>query len=208
MLARALFAVVGIAACVQTAAGAENENGRESPDATAVSAITAVRSAIPQAPVEPWIHHKMDATVRAKLEAGFELAVQRVRELGSCADLFDRLGADGLEMLRTGLYLQVSDYYHEIVVCGRDPASSSRGGSILGYTKVGGAPTWICRHFGRISTEAAAITILHEALHHAGLTERPADRLAMTSVEITEMVANQCGFTSSSLTARGTSADP
>jgi hypothetical protein len=80
------------------------------------------------------------------------------------------------------------------LVCGRDPAANSRGADILAYTKVGGTPTWICRNFARISIESAAVAVIHEALHHAGLEERPHDRLAMSSVEITDMVKDKCGF--------------
>ena len=47
---------------------------------------------------------------------------------------------------------------------------------------------------GRPAAETAAVAVIHEALHHAGLTEAPHDRLAMTSIEITEMVEDACGF--------------
>jgi hypothetical protein len=136
----------------------------------------------------------MAPNVRAKLEAGFDLAVERVREIAACRDLFTQLGEDGIEMLKTGLYLPVRSYRHEVVVCGRDPATNSRGADILAYTKVGGTPTWVCRNFARISVETAAIAVIHEALHHAGLNEWPRDRTAMSSVEISEMVERQCGF--------------
>ena len=112
----------------------------------------------------------------------------------ACSDLFARLGADGIQTLRTGLYLAPHSYLHEIMVCGRDPLSDSRGAENLGYTMVGGSPTWICRNFARVSNEVAAIAVIHEALHPAGLDEWPHDRMAMSSIEITEMVANECGF--------------
>ena len=126
--------------------------------------------------------------------AGFRLAVERVREIPACAGLFARLGADPVDTLTTGLYLPPHSYLHEIVVCGRDPISDSRGAENLSYTVVGGSPTWICRNFARVSNETAAITVIHEALHHAGMTEWPSDRLAMTSEEITRMVKKACGF--------------
>ena len=37
------------------------------------------------------------------------------------------------------------------------------------------------------------MTLLHEALHHAGLTEKPADPDGMTAREIDGMVNNVCG---------------
>jgi len=93
---------------------------------TSVAAVAVVGTVQPAVPIEPWIHHKMGPGVRARLEAGFDLAIERVSEIGACADLFTRLGADGIDMLKTGLYLPVASYRHEIVVCGRDPAARSR----------------------------------------------------------------------------------
>ena len=157
--------------------------------AVAVSAVVGIED-----PVKPWIHPTMSKRVSARLEAGFELAVERVREVESCGDLFVELGADALETLTTGLYLPVDSYRREVEVCGRNSAVTSQGAENLAFTTVGGAPTWICRHFARVSTETAAVAVIHEALHHAGLTERPHDRMAMSSVEITQMVRTECGF--------------
>jgi hypothetical protein len=144
--------------------------------------------------VEPWIHPSMTNRVRAKLESGFEIAVERVRTVPGCSDLFATLGADPIETLKTGLYLPVDSYRREIEACRRDVTRNSRIADNLAYTKVGGAPTWICRHFSTVSDEAAAVTVIHEALHHAGLGESPVDREAMSSIEITRMVEDACGF--------------
>lgn len=160
----------------------------------AVEAVAVTVAAGDQEPIKPWIHRSMPNRVSARLEAGFELAVDRVREVETCSELFSRLGADGLETLASGLYFPVDSYWREIEVCGRNVAANSRGAENLAYTTVGGAPTFICRHFARVSTETAAIAVIHEALHHAGLTERPLDRMAMSSIEITEMVTSACGF--------------
>jgi len=194
MEARAIPALVAIFVCAHSAMSAGNDNDGGGIVAPAVAAVAVSSSPGYTLDVEPWIHPKMEPGARAKLEAGFDLAVERVRENEACADLFTRLGADGINMLKTGLYLPVHSYLHEIAVCGRDPTTNSWGAKNLAYTKVGGTPTWICRHFPRVSTETAAIAIIHEALHHAGLGERPHDRMAMSSIEITEMVATECGF--------------
>jgi len=194
MEARAVPVLVAIFVRAQSAMLEGNENDGGGVVAPAVAAVAVSSSFGFNTPVEPWIHHKMDPGVREKLEAGFDLAVKRVREIEACAGLFTRLGADGIHMLKTGLYLPVHSYRHEIVVCGRNPATNSWGAKILAYAKVGGTPTWICRHFSRVSTETAAIAVIHEALHHAGLPERPHDRMAMSSIEITEMVTTECGF--------------
>mgnify|MGYP000730056590 CR=1 FL=1 len=194
MEARAIPALVAIFVCAHSAVleGNDKDGGRVTGPAVAAVAVTGSLGFDPS--VEPWIHPKMDPSVRERLEAGFDLAVKRVRENEACADLFTRLGADGIEMLKTALYLPVHSYRHEVVVCGRNPAVNSTGARNLSYTKVGGTPTWICRHFSRVSTETAAVAVIHEALHHAGLREWPYDRMAMTSVEITEMVTSACGF--------------
>jgi hypothetical protein len=181
---------------VLAAAAAAAALAEESTEAVAgtVPAVAVAPAAGWSERVEPWVHQTMPAAMRFKLEAGFELAVERLRESPSCRDLFARLGADAFETLATGLYFPVDSYRREVEVCGRNAAASSRGGKNLAYTMVGGAPTFLCHHFARVSTETAAVMVIHEALHHAGLTEWPHDRLAMTSPEITEMVREACGF--------------
>jgi hypothetical protein len=136
----------------------------------------------------------MPAPVKEKLEAGFEIAVERIRSVKACADLFNRLGADGIEMLKTGLFFPVDTYRREVEVCGRNPGGQTRFSKNLAYTTVGGAPTWICRDFSKVTDMHAASTVIHEALHHAGLSERPIDRTAMSSVEISKMVKKACGL--------------
>lgn len=194
MGARAIPAFVAIFVCAHSAMleGTDNDGGGVTAPAVAAVAVTGSLGSNP--PVEPWIHPKMEPCVRARLEAGFSLAIDRVRKNQACADLFARLGKDGIEILKAGLYLPVHSHRHEVVVCGRDPSTNSWGAKTLAYTKVGGTPTWICRHFSRVSTETAAVAVIHEALHQAGLGEWPHDRIAMSSIEITEMVTTECGF--------------
>lgn len=192
-------AVSALAACILCVAsvswGGDDTDGGGAVASAAVAAV-AVAAAVPfeKPPVEPWIHKNMSDGVRAKLEAGFGLAIERVREIESCNDLFARLGQDGVEMLRTSLYFPVDSYRREIEVCGRNPRTTSLTAQNLSYTQVGAAATWVCLHFSRVSEKTAAVALIHEALHHAGLTERPHDRMAMSSVEITEMVTKACGF--------------
>ena len=167
-------------------------SGGEAP--VAVAAVADADVVGNEGPRTPWIHSSMPKSVSAKIGAGFELAVERVREVESCGDLFAELGADGLEMLSTSLYHPVDSYRREVEVCGRNPAVDFEGATTLAYTTVGGAVTRICRHFARVSKETAAIAMIHEALHHAGLNEKPHDRMAMSSIEITRMVKRACEF--------------
>jgi hypothetical protein len=171
---------------------ATEEGGAPPTGETTVSLVaTAARS---EAAAAPWVHPSTPGDVRLRLEAGYALAVARLHESSPCRELFARLGADPFETLATGLYFPVDSYRRDVQACGRNLAASSRGAENLAYTKVGGAPTYLCRSFARISTEKAAVAVIHEALHHAGLTEWPHDRLAMSSTEITEMVEAACGF--------------
>lgn len=179
---------------VQISIGVAGDGGDGATAAPAVASVAVTSAVAGFEPIEPWIHHKMDPVIRTKLEAGFDLAIERVNEIGACSDLFTRLGADGIDTLTTGLYLPVASYFHEIAICGRNPNANWLEADNLCYTAVGATPTWICRNFGRITDEDAAIAVIHEALHHAGLQEWPHDRMAMSSVEITEMVTAACGF--------------
>jgi hypothetical protein len=131
----------------------------------------------------PWIHPLMPAPVRDKIKTAFAIAVARVTAVPECADLFSRLGADAMETLKTGLYFPAS-LPKETSICRRSMAQ----------TYVGGAPTWICRRISSYSDEHVALVVIHEALHHAGLTEKPQDRNAMSSGEINTMVRRECRF--------------
>jgi hypothetical protein len=59
-------------------------------------------------------------------------------------------------------------------------------------TIVGAPSTFVCRNFQHLSDERAALVLIHEALHHAGLTEYPQDPEAMTSARINRMVDKSC----------------
>jgi len=163
---------------------AEQAMGGEALDAVAATEVSPeADSCSADAPgcVEPWIHPSMPPSLERKLNAAFEIAVQRVTEVPSCSDLFAELDADAVETLRTGLYFPASPA-RETSVCRRSMAQ----------TYVGDAPTWICRNFLSYSDERAALVVIHEALHHAGLTEKPRDRKAMSSGAINTMVGKSC----------------
>jgi hypothetical protein len=123
--------------------------------------------------------------VEKKLREAFDLAADRISRKPSCASLFARLNADGLEMLTRTLYLPASER-SELKVCGR---------STRAYTEVGESVTKVCRRFSALSDEMAAVILIHEALHFAGLDERPHDPDAeMTPAQINTMVERSCGF--------------
>jgi len=117
-----------------------------------------------------------------KLQEAFVVAIERVQEIPQCGGLFVELGADGVEMLATTIYMPTHPF-DERSLCQTAAA----------FTWVGGVHTRLCRRFSSLSTERAAMTLIHEALHHAGLTEQPADPEAMTAREIDSMVEDACG---------------
>lgn len=187
-----MFFAMSVCALPVAWAGDKNDGAVVVPAAAEAAAIA---GALPgDMPTEPFIHRSLAPEIRANLEIALDLAFERVREIEACGELFTRLGADGLEMLNTSLYLEADSLQARTRICGRDGAASSWGGKTLAYTQVGAASTWICRSFARVPADIAAVTVIHEALHHAGLTEWPSDRTAMTSEQITRMVKKACEF--------------
>jgi hypothetical protein len=134
-------------------------------------------------PAIPWISHTMPESVQEKLQTAYDIAVTRVREVPQCAGLFSSLDAAGSEALTRTLYYPANPHL-EKKLC--------RGASA--FTRVGVSQTYVCRRYSSLNTDYAAMLLVHEALHHAGLTERPQDRRAMSSKEINEMVTEACGF--------------
>ena len=117
-----------------------------------------------------------------KLREAFAVAIERVQEIPQCGGLFAELEAGGLEMLTATIYMPTHPA-DEQTLCQTAAA----------FTWVGGAHTRLCRRFSSLSDERAAMTLIHEALHHAGLTEKPSDPEAMSAREIDGMVGAACG---------------
>ncbi len=66
--------------------------------------------------------------------------------------------------------------------------------SVPAFTYVGSPQTRLCRRFASMAPARAAVTVLHEALHGAGLTESPLNPDGMTPREIDHMVMEACGL--------------
>lgn len=133
---------------------------------------------------QPWISPSMWQRNREQVVASFRIALDRVREISACAELFTKLGADGRTTLARIVFHPLGHHELRSDVC--------RGN--VAYTLVGGGPVWLCRRFSRLSDSQAAIIIIHEALHHAGLTEWPRDPDGMTSAAIDAMIATCCNL--------------
>jgi hypothetical protein len=120
--------------------------------------------------------------LRAKVIESFGLAASQVRSVDSCRGLFARLGADGGDRLQRTLYYpatpEVADKH-----CAR---------GVLAATNPGSSVTWLCPDFKSLTTRRAALVLIHEALHFAGLPERPQAAGAMSSPEINDLVHDAC----------------
>jgi hypothetical protein len=138
--------------------------------------------------IQPWIHTRMNYGLRSSVEVAYEIAAQRVQEVESCSRLFAELGADAVQILGGSYYWPVISYRDAKQLCdGRNAA----------FTLVGSPMVFVCDEFERLSYQDAATIIIHEALHTAGLKERPQYRGigVKTSREISSMVAKNCLLT-------------
>jgi hypothetical protein len=156
-------------------------------DAAAAGAILpgSIRDRDPwQSNIDRRISAEMSQKNRDQLIVSFEVALERVQKMEECRDLFTDLGADPLATLS-----RVSFY-----PMGHREALPNMCRGVDAYTMVGGGPTWLCRDFWRLTDKRAAMIIIHEALHHAGLTEWPKDPDGMRSMAINRMVAEHCGL--------------
>lgn len=149
-----------------------------------VTAAVAIPSGGIETPVSPFIHPKFSSGARQKLQTAVRIAADRIEEVEECGELFARFGADGKETLARTLYFPVSAQNRKDGLCRKSAA----------YTNVGGRSTFVCEEFSRLSDERAAMFLVHEALHNAGLSEKPLDRRGMTSLEINTMVGKTCKF--------------
>jgi len=132
---------------------------------------------------------KLDASIsgplRARLRSAFDLAVQRVQEVESCSALFVPLRHDGVEMLRNTRYSVAA------AAIARDACSKQ---DIVAFTAVGSPATRVCASFQQLPPTAAAMIVLHEALHFAGLRERPVHSDGLWPAEINALVRKGCGL--------------
>jgi hypothetical protein len=175
--------ILVVLAISSTIVAAGEPLGEAATTTTATEAVVSTRPDSPAAPPSPWISSQLDDAVARRLTAGFELAVTQLESHSECRQLFNELGSVGLEVLSTTLYYP-AELRQEREACRRAEA----------YTAVGFAPTWLCRRFAKVSDRRAAVLVLHEALHHAGLDEWPHDRNSPSSASISRMVSEACGL--------------
>jgi hypothetical protein len=111
------------------------------------------------------------------------LAQRSVRTVPSCSALFDKLGADGLALLAA------VEFDGATLEMGRD--TCSRGG-VAAFTVIKGKRIRLCPGFAVLSVPGAAVILIHEALHAAGMSEKPVDPAGLAPQEINRLVATSC----------------
>lgn len=168
------FLLVAVTPCIVTCASAEISSLRL-PEEIA-GAASAVAS-------EPWTTSRLRAGMRRALTDSYQLAVQRIRDRPQCARMFQNLGADGETVLADSRYYGVS-LRTEQTICRRTSA----------FTQVGARATRICPSFAHLRPNQAAMVLIHEALHQAGMSEKPLDPKALDSSAINQMVSDRCGL--------------
>jgi hypothetical protein len=99
--------------------------------------------------------------------------------------LYERLGTHGLLALSTTVYVGPSS---------QGPSCYCEALRANAYTRIGQQTTVICPAFSRQPASRAAVTLLHEALHYAGMPESPEDPTALSSPEISALVSDRCGL--------------
>jgi hypothetical protein len=134
-------------------------------------------------PAEPRRYGPFFKKVSAKLDSAFTLAVSRVAERPTCRALFAQFGEDGLETLARGLYVPATRVQEDRVCRNADA-----------FTWVGVRQTRLCRSFARLPEGRAALVLIHEALHQAGMTEKPLDPQALDSAQINQLVRENCAL--------------
>lgn len=121
---------------------------------------------------------------RWHLRAAFDTALRELNRREACRALFDSLELDALDALAGTLY---------------EPARGSLAaarcrGPVVALTVVNGQRTRLCEPFQRLALNEKASTLIHEALHRAGLRESPPDPDALTASQIKRTVNAACGF--------------
>ena len=183
----ALRRIVGFVLCVSVmsvtpgvSADRVSLDGKEVSGAPGGVAAGGVESA----DAEPRISGALPRRTDGVLRQAFPVAQQRVRDLPECQGLFAALGADALEKLTSSIYYPTTAQM-ESRVCQR---------GVSAFTYVGSPQTRLCRRFAALGTDKAAVALIHEALHGAGLSEKPLDKDGLEPSDIDRMVRKACNL--------------
>lgn len=130
------------------------------------------------------VESRMADRFGSAIEGGVREALSALDREPACRAIFEELGRDGHAVIGMMTFI-LADARAEVKVC---PGAQA-------FTVVGGSWVGVCRNFAFLNESEAAVVILHEGLHHAGLTEWPFDLRALKSWQISAMVRERCGLT-------------
>jgi hypothetical protein len=158
--------------------------GEENSVSRYFSVMSAGKPTKSRASAEPSFNMSLSSSATATLREAFPIALERVRSLADCRSLFDALVVSGNERLTSTFYVPPT---------AAQTANSCSKGAVA-FTHVGSPVTYLCSGFGALSPEEAAVVVIHEALHFAGLPEAPSNPEALNSRQINRLVQEACGF--------------
>lgn len=136
----------------------------------------------PTNPGEPIVAGGLPTSALLNLHLAYALAVERLRTVKTCRDLFVELGADGLALLGRTVYSPPRGE--------REERLCERG--VPAFTVLRSARTRVCIGLGSLARSDAATILIHEALHYAGLPERTGSRAGPSSHSINRRVRRSC----------------
>jgi hypothetical protein len=184
-----LVAVSGIALVLSSVAGAQSGDSSAPRSKGEPAALSGVRIAsLTDSEVHAGLQERLRPglapAVLTKMALAFPLAVRLAGQSSGCQSLFAKFGARGEELLARTIYVPATAD-QERRLCRR---------GVKAVTEVGSPVTRLCAEFSELPRARAALALIHEALHFAGLPEQPWSADAMTSTEINEMVRGNCRF--------------
>ena len=121
---------------------------------------------------------------RLSLSLAFGTAAKKVQKSDTCRALFDGLDFNGAEALERTFY-EPAKVLSDLALCER---------GTVAITGLQGRRTRLCGNFKIHSLRDQVGILIHEALHVAGLSEKPVDPNGMTPHQINQWVKKACGL--------------
>lgn len=126
----------------------------------------------------------LTAAEATRVNQGKTTATNKLNNTPDCEKMYDDLGANGPNVLSRTTYRD-----------GTGSAACNSHPSAAAVTQPGSFTVLLCgTNFTNLSASGAAVVVIHEGLHSAGLNENPPDPSAMTSDQINQMVMSKCGL--------------
>jgi len=140
------------------------------------------RSAGEPRAAKPTVTGNLLTPVRRQLSLAFHFAQEKIQAHPGCSALFGRFGMDGAELLGRARFAEAAF----------ETSFSKCKYGVAAYTTVGSHQIVLCPGFGGITVPGAALILIHEMLHSAGMIEKPSDPNGLTPQEINLMVKVSC----------------